>query len=117
MLVTSYKAAFRDWELRHGDFAALELDRGDFIYADPPYDVEFTQYSQDGFDWDEQERTAKWLSTHKGPVVLSNQATARIEKLYKSLGFSLTFLEAPRRISCTGDRTPAVEILALRNVN
>ncbi len=98
------------------DFEKLPLDDADFIYADPPYDVQFTQYSQQGFDWNEQERVATWLSKHKGPVVLSNQATRRIVRLYKSLRFSLRFLDAPRRISCTGDRAPAPEVLALRNV-
>ena len=36
-----------------GDFAALELEPRDFIYADPPYDVDFTQYSKEQFGWDE----------------------------------------------------------------
>jgi DNA adenine methylase len=37
-------------------------------------------------------------------------------RLYTDLGFTLRFLSAPRRISCTGDRTPAREMLATRNV-
>jgi DNA adenine methylase len=45
-----------------------------------------------------------------------NQATARIEKLYRHLGYAVQFLDAPRRISCTGDRTPAAEIMATRNL-
>ena len=112
----AYKEAFAKWVFTSCDFAALELTNEDFIYADPPYDVEFTHYSKDGFDWDEQERAAVWLSRHRGPVVLSNQATPRIVKLYRSLKFSLRFLKAPRRISCTGDRTPAPEVLAVRNL-
>ena len=111
-----YKDAFAGWTFVNVDFEKLPLDDADFIYADPPYDVQFTQYSQQGFDWNEQERVATWLSKHKGPVVLSNQATRRIVRLYKSLRFSLRFLDAPRRISCTGDRAPAPEVLALRNV-
>ena len=98
------------------DFEKIPLDGSDFVYADPPYDVEFTQYSKGGFDWDEQERAAEWLSRHEGPVILSNQATARIVKLYRSLKFTLKFRNAPRRISCTGDRTPAPEVLAVRNL-
>ena len=31
-------------------------------------------------------------------------------------GYALRFLHAPRRISCTGDRTPAREVLATRNL-
>jgi len=111
-----YKSTFAGWEFTNTHFEQLSLQDGDFVYADPPYDVEFTQYSQGGFGWDEQERAAKWLSKHKGPVILSNQATSRIVKLYRSLKFSLKFVDAPRRISCNGDRTPAPEVLAFRNL-
>ena len=69
-----------------------------------------------GFEWDEQERLAEILAAHRGPVVLSNQATKRIIKLYRGLGFRLRYLDAPRSISRTGDRTPAKEVLATRNL-
>ena len=69
---------------------------------------------KDVFTWDDQVRTAEWLSKHPGSVVLSNQATENIVTLYKRLGFDLFFLDAPRRISCTGDRTPVKEVLALK---
>ena len=111
-----YKSIFAKWEFANTHFEALELRDDDFVYADPPYDVAFTQYSRGGFGWDEQLRTAEWLSKHKGPVILSNQATDRIVKLYESLKFRLKFLDAPRRISCNGDRTPAPEVLAFRNL-
>lgn len=111
-----YKQVFANWEFRSGDFSNLPLEPGDFVYADPPYDVEFTQYSPKDFGWEDQVRLAEWLAQHRGPVVLSNQATKRIVKLYTSLGFKLQFLSAPRRISCTGDRTPAWEVVAVKGV-
>ncbi len=46
--------------------------------------------------------------------MISNQATPRIIELYESLGFELTYLDGPRRISCTGDRTAAREVLAIK---
>jgi DNA adenine methylase len=113
---TAYRALFAKWDFIQTDFEAIPLESGDFIYADPPYDVEFRHYSKDGFSWEEQVRTAQWLARHRGPVVLSNQATDRIVELYQSLGFKLKFLQAPRRISCTGDRSPAREVLALKDV-
>lgn len=111
-----YTKVFASWEFCLGDFKALDLDHDDFIYADPPYDVEFTQYSQDGFKWEDQVRLTQWLSQHPGPVVLSNQATSRIIELYKDYGFKLEFYNAPRMISCTGDRTPAKEVLAFKGI-
>ena len=111
-----YKPLLRNWALRAVDFTRLVLREDDFVYADPPYDVEFTQYASAGFTWEEQIRTAEWLSQHPGPVILVNQATPRIVKLYRSLGFRLSTLDGPRRINCTGDRTPAPEVLATRNL-
>lgn len=111
-----YQPRFRTWEFSHTTFDQLLLRPDDFVYADPPYDVVFTQYSRGGFSWDEQVRTAEWLAKHGGPVVLANQATPRIMKLYQALGYKLLTLKAPRRISCTGDRSEAKEVLALRNL-
>lgn len=111
-----YKELFQPWSFENVPFDQMLLEADDFVYADPPYDVEFTEYSSGGFGWAEQLRTAEWLATHPGPVVLSNQATERIVNLYSKLKYQLVFLDAPRRISCTGDRTPASEVLALRNV-
>jgi len=111
-----YRSIFENWEFSNARFDDIPLEPGDFLYADPPYDVEFRQYSKGGFDWNEQEKTAIWLAKHSGPVILSNQATKRIVELYSGLGYKLTFLKAPRRISCTGDRTPASEVLAVRNL-
>ncbi|MFO7951600.1 MAG: Dam family site-specific DNA-(adenine-N6)-methyltransferase [Bacillota bacterium] len=111
---SEYRQVFERWDFSCGDFADLDLYDNDFIYADPPYDVDFTQYAREGFGWEDQVRLAEWLSAHPGPVVLSNQATERIVKLYEEFGFKLFYLDGPRRISCTGDRTPAKEILALK---
>jgi DNA adenine methylase len=113
----SYKEVFAQWTFKSGDFEKVPAEQGDFIYADPPYDVEFTQYAKEGFTWDDQVRLAEWLVSHKGPVVLSNQATDRILKLYKRLRFTLRLLDAPRKISCTGDRSKAQEVLATRGIS
>jgi DNA adenine methylase len=113
---TPYKGLFSTWEFISRDFEEVPLETDDFVYADPPYDVQFTQYSKGGFGWEDQVRLARWLARHRGPVLLSNQATDRIAGLYENLGFALRFLEAPRRISCDGDRTPAREVLATRGL-
>jgi DNA adenine methylase len=119
----NYVADFHDyvplmsgWTFSNSDIEALGIQATDFIYADPPYDVEFTTYSAGGFSWEDQVRTAEFLARHPGPVVISNQATPRIVDLYTSLGFSLQYLAAPRRISCTGDRSSAREVLATKNL-
>lgn len=114
---SSFKLALKGCVFSTGDMERLSIDEDDFIYADPPYDVEFTTYSSGGFGWEDQVRTAEWLASHRGPVVLSNQATRRILKLYKAQGFQLSYLDGPRRISCTGDRTAAPEVLATKGIS
>jgi DNA adenine methylase len=110
----TYRPVFRQWKFTNSDLEKLDVRNDDFIYADPPYDVQFTTYSAGGFSWDDQMRTAAWLARHRGPVLLSNQATARIVRLYRKLGFRLKFFDAPRRINSNGNRTPAREVLAGR---
>jgi DNA adenine methylase len=114
--LAEYQPRLKSWQFSSGDIESLRVGPEDFIYADPPYDVEFTTYSAGGFGWDDQVRTAEWLVGHEGPVVLSNQATPRVIKLYRKLGFKLVFLSGPRRISCTGDRSAAKEVLAMKGL-
>ena len=40
-----HKHAFAEWIFTSIDFEQIELSDRDFVYADPPYDVEFRQYS------------------------------------------------------------------------
>lgn len=114
---TAYEPLVKNWQFMNVDFAEVPKAGDEFLYADPPYDVPFTKYSQQDFNWSDQERLALWLSEHQGPVISSNQATPRIIKLYKSLKFRLFTLPAPRRIACNGDRKPALEILAIKNLS
>ena len=109
-----YESIFRNWKFTCKDFEELDLQHKDFIYADPPYDVEFRQYSSQGFTWNEQVRLAKWIQRLNVPAIISNQATNRIVELYESMGFELSYVDAPRMISCTGDRKPAREVLATK---
>ncbi len=111
-----YREIFQPWQFSSVDFEQLTTKNDDFIYADPPYDVEFTSYSKGGFSWEDQVRLVKWLAKHPGPVVLSNQATGRIIELYRGYGYKLKYIDAPRMISCDGNRTKAKEVLALKGL-
>lgn len=113
-----HQRAFEPWDFLSGDFEsalAARIDT-DFIYADPPYDGVFAGYTGSGFSWDDQVRLADALHQHAGPVVVSNVATDRVLALYRDRGFNVRTLLAPRRISCDGDRTPAMEMLATRGL-
>ncbi len=113
----SYADALSDWKFTCGDFSKVRVEGDDFVYVDPPYDVEFRQYSAGGFTWDDQVRLANWAAKLSVPVTISNQATNRVVKLYRSLGFSLQFIDVPRFINCVGTkRGPVEEVLGTKGV-
>ncbi len=114
---SGYKEVFKNWQFLACDFEQLIIRSDDIVYADPPYDVQFTKYAKEDFTWHDQERLANWLGKLNVPVVVSNQATSRIIKLYKKLGFRINKLSAPRMISCNGNRAEAMEILAFKNIS
>lgn len=111
-----YVEALSSYQFSAVSFRELAISPDDFLYADPPYDVQFTSYSAEKFSWREQVELADWLAAHQGPVVASNQATQRILALYRDRGFEVRTLPGPRRISCNGDRTVALEMLATRGL-
>ena len=106
----------KDWKLVCGDFSKIRINKTDFLYVDPPYDVEFRNYSGDNFEWQEQVRLVDHLAKYECPIVLSNQATDKILELYQDNGYEIHKINARRRISCKGDREEAEEVIALRNI-
>lgn len=72
--------------------AVIDVNEGDFVYFDPPYDPlsktsSFTQYQKGGFDKEEQKRLKRVADklVHKGAkVILSNSNTEFINNLYKN---------------------------------
>lgn len=110
-----YKDAMRGWVILHGDFQNIQLEPDDFIYADPPYDDVFTKFTPEDFGWDDQERLATWLSNHPGKIIVSNSCTSRIIDLYSRKKFQVFIGDAPRRVSCDGNRDNAKEMLAFHN--
>lgn len=113
---SEYRLLFQRWSFTCGDFEKLAIESNDLLYVDPPYDVEFTKYAQEDFTWADQERLVAWLRSLSVPMIVSNQATERIVALYEGAGFTIEKVSAPRRISCTGDREPALEMVAHRNL-
>jgi len=113
---SEYAPVVRRWELWCGGFETILTEPNDFVYLDPPYDDTFTDYSAGGFSWRDQIWLAKIYANHPGPVVASNQATERVMQLYRDLGFKIERIEAPRMISSDGNREPALEMFATKNV-
>jgi DNA adenine methylase len=102
------------------DFAKVVRNAkpGDLVYFDPPYHpvsrtANFTDYTLNGFCFDDQVRLAKIfrrLSDRGVSVMLSNSKAWEIEELYH--GFTIHTVEAKRFINCNGERrSGAFEII------
>jgi len=52
-----YQGVFSQFVLANLDFAELTIRPSDFVYADPPYNVQFTSCSKHGFTWKRERRS------------------------------------------------------------
>ena len=115
---------FREADIRilHEDFetTALQAEKSDFIYFDPPYhspgNANFTRYQADGFTEAEQVRLSKCfarLSRLKIRCLLSNSDTDFIKKLYA--GFTIITVPAKRLINTDARGRGFVNELLIRN--
>ncbi|MGM9970096.1 MAG: DNA adenine methylase [Anaeroplasma sp.] len=62
---------------------------GDFIFLDPPYDTEFSEYAKNSFDKDDQARLANYLYNTKANFMLVIKSTPYILSLYENKGFNI----------------------------
>lgn len=61
---------------------SLKLNENDFVFLDPPYDTEFSEYEENPFTSQDQERLAKTLINLKAKWVLIIKETDFIRGLY-----------------------------------
>lgn len=105
------------------DFATTlsRIDRGCFVYLDPPYDpvsdtANFTGYNKSGFDRTEQIRLKKCcdeLNKRGIKFMLSNSATDFIKELYKD--YSIFIVKAKRAINADANKRGEIEEVIIRN--
>lgn len=115
--------ALANADIRCCDFAhVLDVaETGMFIYMDPPYHplsetANFTSYTADAFNEDDQRRLAdvcRQLDKMGCFVMISNSDTPFIRDLYD--GFNITAVSARRAINCRADRRGPVNELVIRN--
>lgn len=94
----------------------------DLVYFDPPYEpmsptANFTDYSSEGFDRDDQERlleTAKELDDKEVYVILSNSGV--MHEMYEDAGFKVKTEGATRAINSDGENRGEVDEIVATNV-
>ena len=82
------KELFKNTSIENKDFEEIfkkaQLSREDFVFLDPPYDTEFSDYEKKAFDRSDQERLAKCLYDTKANFVLIIKNTPFIWELYRN---------------------------------
>ena len=65
-------------------FASIELSENDFMFLDPPYDTDFSDYEGRSFTRDDQRRLSEALKKTSARFILIIKNTDYIHSLYKS---------------------------------
>ncbi|MDK9704073.1 MAG: Dam family site-specific DNA-(adenine-N6)-methyltransferase [Sulfuritalea sp.] len=111
-------------DILHQDFEAVidRAQKGDFIFADPPYTVKhnfngFVKYNEKIFRWDDQVRLSKCLikAKNRGCLVLVTNANhPSIYELYEN-DFDLTPLKRNSVIAASSENRGVYEELIIKN--
>ena len=79
---------FKNTKIVNTDFEKIlsqtDLNKGDFIFLDPPYDTDFSDYEKNPFGKTDQERLAKCLYRLKAKFILIIKKTPFILNLYRN---------------------------------
>jgi DNA adenine methylase len=102
------------------DFAETlrRVREGDVVFADPPYDGTFADYTSAGFGPPEQERLAGVLDGCRrvgATVLMTNSDTPRIRSLYPEKDWIVKPLVEPRSVAADSDKRQDVVCLLVRS--
>lgn len=107
---------------RDFEYVLEAAEPGDLVYFDPPYEpmsptADFTSYSADGFDREDQERLIEAASTldDRGVHVLISNSGVTYDR-YVEAGFHVDTVDATRAINSDGAGRDAVDEVIATNV-
>ncbi len=122
-VIFSMSEALAAADLREGDFEQVmpKVQKGDFVYLDPPYHplsrtASFTSYTTGPFGLEEQERLSNMFreADRRGAfVMLSNSVAPEILELYEE--FSIERVPVLRLINVNAKRRAGGEEIIVRN--
>lgn len=106
--------------IRNDDFEKVlnssNIGRNDFIFLDPPYDTDFSDYEKTAFDKNDQARLAKHLQNIKSKFILIIKKTPFINNLYRNKkGIKLESFEKKYLYNVKGRNDREVEHLIVYN--
>lgn len=106
----------RSTEIHCEDFEGFidAIDEQDsFVFLDPPYDTEFSNYSNMSFTKEDQKRLAECLKRCKGQWMIVIKSTPFIEELYK--GYDMIRFDKEYMVSFKNRNDRKAEHLLIRN--
>lgn len=106
-------------------YVSSQVEPGDFCYLDPPYfqsgkNNKFTDYTKNGFTFEDHERVKKLCVEldNKGVYfILSNSNAPEIINLYRNEGFDIEPVTKKWMISCNASSRRKVEEILIYNYN
>lgn len=91
------------------------FSENDFVFVDPPYDSEFSEYDKNAFTRKDQTRLALCLSELKCKVMVVIKNTDFIEDLYLKLGFKIQAFDKKYSVNFMNRNVRDVEHLIITN--
>lgn len=116
--IRAVSAFLQGVKMMRGDFEAAVKDakRGDFVFFDSPYvplnPTSFTDYTQEGFDYEDHVRLAKLYKklSEKGVLcMLTNHNTDLVNELYKD--FNIRVVQVARNINSRATERKGEEVI------
>ena len=114
------ESKFRNTLILNADFEKIfekfNFTNRDFIFIDPPYDTEFSDYDNNSFDKKDQERLAKCLYSTNAKFILLIKNTPFILSLYSDIPkFKITSFDKTYLYNVKGRNDRDVEHLVIYN--
>ncbi len=89
ILSPSFHSVFDGTVMENGDFSdALtkhKVGKGDFVFLDPPYDSDFSDYDNNGFGIEDHKRLAHFVQTTEAQCMVLIKETPFIRSLYENI--------------------------------
>ena len=120
LLSNEVQRLFSSVDISHGDFAEFlercAITKEDFIFLDPPYDSEFSDYENSTFGQDDQRRLADLLCETPGKFLLVIKSTDFVLSLYRDKpGIRMAAFDKTYMYNVKGRNVRDVEHLAIFN--
>lgn len=93
----------------------IDLQSTDFIFLDPPYDSEFSEYDQNSFTQADQQRLASYLINVPAKWMVIIKETAFIRKIYTHKNIHITTFNKNYTYNVRGRNNRAVTHLIITN--